>query len=468
MKPFAGKRVTVAGLGSHGGAIGNIRWLCQAGAEVTVTDLKPAEALRESIAELQDLPDIRWVLGRHRQSDFTEADMVVRNPAMPRRSPYIEAAREAKVPVEMDSSLFFKFCPTKNIIGVTGTKGKTTATLAISHLMKLVYPHVATIGVESTSPLAALPGLSARDVVVFELSSWRIEGLREHSLSPHTAVITSLYPDHLNTYDSFADYVETKKSLVASQSRRDRVILNYDDPLLRQWSPTLLGSVSWFSVQTRIPGNGIYIDQKGTVTVSHRAYNSAGIKLFSIKRIPWPSRHQQRNILPAIYLAFCNQVRVEAIEQHLATMTKPAHRLEHVRDIQGVSYINDSASTIPEAMAAALEASADKHIVLIAGGSDKKLKFERLARQLPNYRIRAAIFLPGDATPHLLREIRGAWESPPPLIEAGNMDEAVRRATQYALPGDVVLLSPGATSFGLFKHEFDRGEQFRKAVEALY
>lgn len=464
MKPLEGKHITVAGVGTHGGAVGNIRWLVEQGAHLTVTDLKSADDLVDSVKSLRDLTDIQWVLGEHRQEDFTAADMILRNPAMPRHSPYLEAARAAKIPIEMDSSLFFKYSPTKNIIGVTGSKGKTTATLAIAHLLKLVFPHVATIGVESTSPLAALSQLTERDIAVFELSSWRIEALQEHALSPHTAVVTSLYRDHLNTYESFEEYIDMKRALIAYQGPHDRVLLNYDDQLLRQWGGSTPGSVTWFSLGSRIPGNGIFISRNMiTVTLNNR---STG--LFSIKHLPYTSAHQRRNLLPALYLAFCNNVRIDSIRQHIARFKKPQHRLESVRILQGVEYVNDSAATIPDATIAALDAYSDKHIVLIAGGSDKKLNFTELARRLPNLRLRGIIFLPGNATTDLMREIRGAYVSCPPLVEVKNMAEAVGEARQLAHSGDVVLLSPGATSFGLFKHEFDRGAQFRKIVEALY
>lgn len=464
VKMFAGQRITVAGLGVHGGAVGNIRWLHSQGAHLTVTDIKTAAELQDSVAELRGLPGIQWVLGEHRERDFTDTDMVLRNPAMPRRSPYLLAARAAKVPIEMDSSLFFKNSPTKNIIGVTGSKGKTTTTLAIAHLLKLVYPNVAMVGVESTSPLAALPHLTERDVAVFELSSWRIEALQEHQLSPHTAVITSLYPDHLNTYGSFEEYVTTKKALLDYQGRHDRVFLNYDDELLRTWGTQTVGRVNWYSIHDSIPGDGICV-QGGVIMVTQ---NNKSTGLFPINHLPFTSAHQQRNLLPAILLAFSNNVRVDDIQTHLTHMEKLAHRLEFVKECRGVRYINDSASTIPDSTLAALDAYRQENIVLIAGGSDKKLKFAPLAKQLPSSRIRAVVFLPGNATPHLLREIKGAYVSPPPLIEVADMPEAVREATAHAQSGDIVLLSPGATSFGLFKHEFDRGDQFRKSIESLY
>jgi UDP-N-acetylmuramoylalanine--D-glutamate ligase len=221
--------------------------------------------------------------------------------------------------------------------------------------------------------------------------------------------------------------------------------------------------VKWYSMADDIPSDGICV-QKGVITVFS---SNKAAELFSVDQLPFTSDHQRRNLLPAIYLAFCNKVRVDSLRNHIVNMEKPAHRLEFVREVRGVRYVNDSASTIPEATLAALDAFRTDHVVLIAGGSDKRLRFSSLARQIPSTHVRAVVFLPGNATPHLLREIRGAFDVPPPLVEVNTMPEAVEQATRHAKPGDVVLLSPGATSFGLFRHEFDRGNQFRKAVELL-
>lgn len=463
MKLYQDKRITVAGLGVHGGAAGNVRWLADQGAIITVTDLRSAEELAPSLAKLENLSNIRYVLGEHRESDFTNTDLVLQNPAVRRDSPYLQAARRAGVPTTMDSSLFFKHSPTRTIIGVTGSKGKSTTVHMIAKLLRLKYANVITIGNEGTSPLAALPLLDAHSIVVFELSSWRLESLGEHHLSPQTAVVTSLYPDHLNTYDSFDHYLDAKQNIVRYQHIDDRALLNYDDELVRSWQPHVRARGAWFSLQNSIPDRGICVDRGMLTLVTARGT----IPLFSINDVNVKSEHEQRNILPAVYLAFMSGVRTESMRLCLTKSGGLSHRLETIRSLHGITFINDSAATIPEATTAALHALKDRHIVLICGGSDKKLNFEIFGRAVANAHIRSFIFLPGDATEHMQHAIRAAYRQPPSMIQAVDMPDAVARACEVAQENDVVLLSPGATSFGLFQHEFDRGNQFRAAVGQL-
>lgn len=465
MNDFKDRKITVAGLGVHGGAAGNIRWLYEQGAELTVTDIKSATELQVTIDTLRDLPGITWVLGEHRERDFTTADMVLRNPALRRNNPYLLAARQAGVPIEMDSSLFFKYSPTKHIIGVTGSKGKTSTTHSIAALMNLTFAQVAVVGVEGTSPLAVLPQLTPESLVVFELSSWRLEAMAEYNLSPHTSVVTSIYHDHLNTYDSFSEYVETKKTIVRYQPTDGLAFYNYDNEDVRLWAadPQLQGRKAWYSMQHPIPGDGIFVQRNSVVVTT----SGKGTNLFSLDVLPRRARHEQRNILPAIYLAFTHGVPVASIANQLAQLPRLPHRLELIATINKVRYINDSAATIPEATIAAVQSIERQPLVLILGGNDKKLTFETLAKTLTNADIRALIFLPGDASIQQQREILGAYKHPPQIYQAPTMEEAVATASACAESGFTILLSPGATSFGSFANEFDRGDQFRAAVSKL-
>lgn len=460
MHLYDNKRVTVAGVGEHGGAIGNIEWLHKQGAILTVTDLKTANELSESMNKLGGLSNITWVLGEHRLDDFVNADMILRNPAMPKQSKYLEAAREAKVPIEMDSSLFFKHSPARMTIGVTGSKGKTTTTLAIANLLRSAFTKVMAIGVEGTSPLAALEGLSKNDLVVFELSSWRLEAMEEHQLSPHTAVVTSLYRDHLNSYASFKEYIETKKAIIRFQKVDDRVLLNYDDERVRTWRDEAKSRVAWFSLGSHLPQEGICV-RHGMIVA---AIQQQIIPLMPLAILPFASDHERLNILPAIYLAFTNGIRKESIKLQARNLEQVAHRLELIGTIRGVSYINDSAATIPDATISALTALAGRPVVIILGGSDKQLQFEPLAQKLTHSHIKGIVFLPGSATAYIKNEIKGAFGIMPATHDASSMIEAVNVSTRMAESGDIVLLSPAATSFGLFKHEFDRGDQFKEAV----
>ncbi|MFH1353886.1 MAG: UDP-N-acetylmuramoyl-L-alanine--D-glutamate ligase [bacterium] len=433
------KKITVMGLGLHGGAVGTIRWLYKQGARITVTDLKKEGALANSVAALDDLAGITFVLGEHREEDFINCDMVVRNPAVPKNSEYLRAAWKAGVSVEMDSSLFWQFCPTKDIIGVTGSKGKTTASRAIASLLAGGGKKIVLVGVDGVSPLAELKNITPETTVVFELSSWRLEALDERKISPPMAVVTSLYRDHLNTYNSFEDYAETKKTIIKYQSENDVAILNHDDELLREWKQDIKGKLRWYDVSTASD------------------YEILG---------SWPE-HMARNVVPAILIAGMRGIEPSKIAAALKNITWPPHRLEEVRRAGGVTYVNDSAATIPEATIAAIKSWRKNNIVLILGGGDKNLEYRELIKVIGQSNIRAIIFLPGGATVRMFDEIRGRVGMELPMYKVEDMNEAVEQAADLAKRGDVVLLSPAATSFGLFKHEFDRGDKFKAHVDKL-
>lgn len=460
---LAGKKITVMGLGLHGGGLGTVEYLAGQGATVTVTDMKTAEQLAPSLEKLTHIPNLTFVLGRHRDEDFTAADMIVRNPSVPRQSKYLELARSHHIPVEMDSSLFFTYAPTSQIIGVTGSKGKTTTSAGIAVILKAAWPQAVAVGVDGISPLKELPVISPNTPVIFELSSWRLEALEEHKRSPHIAVVTSLYRDHLNTYASFADYIETKKTIIRYQTKEDIAVLNYDDPLIRQWRQEVQAQAYWYSLAS-LPAdvNGIYI-KDSTIWIRRQG---ADTELFPLTSLPLHFPHEQRNLLPGILVAHLLGMPAANIKEGVQLIHGLPYRLETVREKDGITYINDSAATMPDATIAALQALKGKSLVHIIGGSDKNLLFEELAQEVAQAAIRALIWLPGTATERMKETILAVNHTFPAYM-VSSMQEAVIQASQLAQGGDVVLLSPGATSFGLFLHEFDRGDQFRQAVLAL-
>src|SRR5215216_4538843 len=222
-----GKRALVMGLGIHGGGLGVARFLASQGADVTVTDLRTAEQLQASIEALAGLP-IRFVLGRHDDDDFRNTDLVVRNPGVPRESRYLQIARAHGAAIEMEMTLFFRLCRGP-ILGITGTKGKTTTTLLTGAMLREQYPDTVVAGNLRVSALEALPRITAGTPVVLELSSWQLEGLGEAKLSPRYACITNISPDHLDRYGSIEAYAEAKKQLFLHQRSGDIVVLNAND-----------------------------------------------------------------------------------------------------------------------------------------------------------------------------------------------------------------------------------------------
>lgn len=457
-----GKRVTVMGLGLHGGAVGTIAWLHSQGAIITVTDMKTEQQLQKSIDALRKYIGIRYVLGRHEEADFTNADMIIRNPSVPRTSPFLALARRKGIPIEMDSSLFFEHSPSRDIIGVTGSKGKTTTANAITIMLASAIPETVAVGVDGVSPLGELKNVRADAPVVFELSSWRLEALVERKKSPSTAVLTSLYKDHLNTYSSFEEYISIKKGIFTHQGPKDIVLLNGDDPLVRSLAPDVQSRLFWYSTHAQVLGDGIFI-LKDMVTIK---IDGITVTLFPLTHVPTPFEHEQRNLLPAILLGFLRGMTIEQITYALKLITRLPHRLETVGVVRDVTYINDSAATMPDATIAALSALKEKSIIHILGGSDKALEFEELAKKEQGASVKALVWLPGNATDRMKDAFMKQGVSAP-MYDASSMEDAVQQASDLATTGDVVLMSPGATSFGLFLHEFDRGTRFVEAVSHL-
>jgi UDP-N-acetylmuramoylalanine--D-glutamate ligase len=456
---FDSKRVTVMGLGTRGGGIGVARFLAERGAIVTVTDGKTAEELARPIGELVGLP-IRYVLGGHEERDFTAAgtDLVVRNPGVRRTSPWLQVARRSGVPIEMEMTLFFRLCPAP-IIGITGTKGKTTTATLCAGMLTAWDERTVLAGNMGVSALAQLDRIAPDTPVVIEVSNWQLEALDEHRLSPHIAVLTNISEDHLDTYDGFDDYANTKRSIARHQSPADVLIVNADDPEARQAISRTKARVIPFGMEDR-GDDGAW--RSGDALVLRQTACEVAIPIPALIRSG--GGHLRANVAAAAAAAWTRGAPAEAIGRGLSDFRGVKDRNERVADIGGVDYVNDTAATTPIATIAALEAYGGRRIHLIAGGSDKRVDLAPLADAAAEQA--AAIYLmSGTATPRLqdLLARRGAaYEGP-----FDSMGSAVRTAAAASRPGDVVLLSPGCASFGLFRDEFDRGEQFRQAVGAL-
>lgn len=452
------KRITVMGLGTRGGGVGVARFLAERGAIVTVTDGKTAEDLAEPMRELSGLP-IRYALGGHQEADFTpeNADIVIRNPGVRRTSPWLHMARESGVEIEMEMSLFLRLCPAP-VIGITGTKGKTTTSTLCGLMLSAWNPEAVLAGNMGISALKFLDAIGPETPVVLEISNWQLEALDEHRRSPQIAVLTNISEDHLNTYDGFADYANTKRSITRHQGPSDIFIVNADDPEAWQATTTTSARVFPFGFQDR--GTvGTWID--GDVLVLRDDQREERIDLPA--NLP-RGRHLRANVAAAAAAAWVRGAPPGAIAAGLAGFTGVKDRDEFVADVAGVTYINDTASTTPIATIAALEAYQDRSIRLIAGGSDKRVDITPLADAAARH-AGTIYLLNGGITPRL-RDL---------LIERGatchgpfdSMGAVVTAVAQDARTGDLVLMSPGCASFDLFRDEFDRGEQFRQAVRSL-
>src|SRR5947209_4407011 len=430
-----GKRVLIMGLGLQGSGMAAARYAVQQGATVRVTDMKSPTILAPSIQALSGLP-IEFVLGQHRDEDFLWAEMIVRNPGVPHSSPYLRLAQEHGAQIEMEIALFFLACPGR-IIGITGTRGKTTTTSLIYEILH-ASGHATVLGgnVAGVETLSLLPEITAETLVVLELSSWQLEGLAPHALSPSMAVMTNVYPDHLNTYTGMDEYAEAKANIFRHQHPTDITVFNYDNPWTRRFGEEAPGR-TWF---TSLQRGGSF------------ARGSRELEPFIFTETPLVGRHNLENILLATTTARLLGVSDERIASAVRHFRGVAHRLEEVGIANGVRFINDSTSTTPIAGQVGLEAFKEP-IVLVAGGNTKHLPLEQWPATIVK-RCRDVILLQGSGTEELLAalhaEIQKQGVSNPVRGVFSDFVQALDTAIAYTQTGDVLLFSPAFTSFGMF------------------
>jgi UDP-N-acetylmuramoylalanine--D-glutamate ligase len=461
---FKNKRITVFGLGVNGGGVSVVKFLSKCGVkEIIVTDIKKRSELALSLALLKNIKNITYVLGQHRPEDFTRVDMVIANPGIAWTNEYVKLALKKNIPVEMDASLFFQLC-SRPIIGITGTKGKTTTAALITEILRAAGHHVVRVGSEQSPVLSALDDLKVKSVVVFELSSWRLSSLTSIKKSPHIAIFTNIFPDHLNYYKSMTEYASDKKNIFAFQTKKDWLIVNRDNDAVLDAVKDATAHAVGFSEHNVTTGDGIFIESDDIVSTIGEEKK----KVMALADIKMRGKHNIGNILAAIGGAIAYGADVKTIRKVVMNFSGVSHRLEFVREKGGIKYYNDTAATVPQAAILAL-LSFTEPIVLIAGGNNKKLEFSEFGEAIVKH-TKDVVFFKGEATEKIIKSMREHLpekekEKVFDIVES--MEDAVRIASEKAQAGDIVLLSPGATSFGLFANEFDRGEQFCSAVKKL-
>jgi UDP-N-acetylmuramoylalanine--D-glutamate ligase len=457
---FTGKRVTIMGLGFFGGTIGLAKYLVAQGAQVTITDLKGADALADSIAALAGWP-VRLVLGRHEVADFTQADLVFASPAVPEDSPYLAAARASGVPIDTEMNLFMRLCR-GTIIGVTGSTGKTTTTSLIGAMLQAHNPRTRVGGNIGRSLLPEVEQIAAGDPVVLELSSFQLEDLAEVRRSPHIALLLNLSPNHLDRHGSMERYVAAKRQIFAYQSPADVAILNADDARVAPLAATLPSQVRFFSLGGPV-AHGAYLDGERLLIARDGAVQEA----CQVRDIPLLGRHNVANVLAAVVAAAAWGVPPAVMRQAIRAFAGVEHRLERVRELGGVTFYNDSIATSPAATQAALAAMA-RPVLLIAGGYDKGLPFHELATAIVQ-RVKALFLIGTTAAPiaQAVQEARAAGATAPSVTFCDDLRHAVQAAYRAAVPGDVVLLSPACASYDHFRNFVERGRLFKQYVAEL-
>jgi UDP-N-acetylmuramoylalanine--D-glutamate ligase len=455
---FARRRVTVLGFGRREG-VSLAQFLCAKGAQVLVSDQRPASELRESLAAVAGLP-LQCDLGGHDADRILAwGDLICVSPVIPRSLPLLQEAMRRGIALSSEVELFFERCPAP-ITGVTGSAGKTTTTTLLGRMLEQSGRRVFVGGNIGIPLLGALPRLTASDAVIMELSSFQLQPMRR---SPHGAVVTNLTPNHLDRHGSMQEYAEAKRQIVAHQQPADWAVLNAADPQLQSFAQATPAQVAWFSVDPPPQaGDAAFVD--GTQVTLRRAGRRRPVAPVAAIRLR--GRHNQENALAAALAASLAGATDGAIADVLATFRGVEHRLQLLGTLRGARYYDDSIASTPERLLAALR-SFSEPLVVILGGRDKRLPWGEAAEAV--CRQCRTVILTGEARDLIAEAITAASERlgrRPVILTEPCFDEAVSAAMAAARPGDAVLLSPGCTSFDQFVDFAARGSRFAQLVAA--
>ena len=446
------KSVAVVGVGISNMPL--LKLLCRSGIRVTACDKRSRGELAETAEKLLSL-GVTLQLGED-YLEHLDQDIIFRTPGLMPFDEHLEAARRRGSTVTSEMEVFFSLCPCR-IFAVTGSDGKTTTTTIISELLKAAGYTVHLGGNIGKPLLSELPQMRPEDLVVLELSSFQLHSM---TCRPHTAVITNISPNHLDKHKDFQDYIDAKRSIFLNQHPEDRLILFADDEHSSYYAAQAPSQVSWFSDTREVPMGCIC--REGRIL-----WNSAeGEEVFIMDAddIRIPGQHNVRNYLAA-FEAVRGFVSPEICRETAMTFSGVEHRLEEVRVLRGVRYINDSIASSPTRTIAGLRALKTKPIILL-GGYDKHLPFDSLGDEVC-MRAKAAI-VAGATADRILYAIGNSSENHDfPVYRRDNLEESVKLAAEIAEAGDTVLLSPACASFDQFRNFEERGKTFKKLVMEL-
>jgi UDP-N-acetylmuramoylalanine--D-glutamate ligase len=469
MSDWNGRSVLILGAARQGVALA--RWLCERGARVTLSDTRPEAALGEAQTALSGLP-IRWAPGGHPLTLLDGIDMVCLSGGVPTTIPIVKEAQRRGIALSNDTQIFMEVAPCRTV-GITGSAGKTTTTALVGEMAQAAFGdetgakfRKAFVGGNIGDPLINHVGqMKADDLAILEISSFQLEQM---SVSPNVAAVLNITPNHLDRHGTMEAYTAAKKRILDFQSAQDRAILSRDDAGAWQLRSAVKGELHTFGMgQFAGPGDGTYYDD-GVLYLLDRGVD---IPLLRREQIQLRGDHNVQNVLAAFAIGHAAGLPLDAMLNATEAFRGVAHRLELVRELDNVRWYDDSIATAPERVAAAVTAF-DEPLVLLLGGRDKDLPWQDLA-QLVCRRVDHVVLF-GEAAGKIRDALSAAGATsgnadrrPYSLESVTRLREAVERARSVAEPGDVVLLSPGGTSYDEFKDFEERGERFRTWVQEL-
>ena len=446
-RSLRGKKILVMGLGVSNRPL--VRMLLAYGCDVTGCDKTSRADFDDELRELEAF-GCKMKVGEGYLDDLS-AELVFRTPGMHPNIPALKALRDAGAEVTSEMEVFFEVCPC-TILAVTGSDGKTTTTTLISEMLKASGKTVWLGGNIGTPLLPLIDQIKETDYAVVELSSFQLQDMQR---SPHIAVVTNLAPNHLDVHKDMAEYIDAKVNLFRYQKKEDILIVNADNDITSQFTGN--GTTRYFSYSGQVK-TGTYLE--GDMILRN------GVPVLDKKEIVIPGEHNVENFMTAI-LAVDGLVDDEAVRHVARTFGGVEHRIEFVREINGVRYYNDSIASSPTRTIAGLKSFPQK-VILIAGGYDKKIPYDVLGPHIVEHV--KAVYLCGATAPKIRAAVENApsyQPGMPELIDCADLADATKKAAQDAKPGDVVLMSPASASFDQFKNFEVRGRFFKTLVKEL-
>lgn len=456
-----GKHAVVLGFGRQGKALA--RWLPAQGARVTISDQRDMGQLADELLDFLGEP-IAFALGGHPGDLLDDADLLCLSGGVPLDTPIVQQARERGIPITNDAMLFLERCPAL-VIGITGSAGKTTTTTLVGEMCQAEGHRTWVGGNIGQVLLDDLDKMSADDRVVMELSSFQLEIA---PISPDIASILNVTPNHLDRHKRMMDYIAAKANIFQHQAGDDLLVLGLDNQVTASLTELAPARVAHFSTQ-RMVSSGAFMLGRRLAVVGDCSPNGSAKVICDQEEIRLRGEHNLQNVLAACALAGAAGIGIEAMHKAISSFNGVAHRLELVATHEGVTWINDSIATAPERVVAALR-SFTEPIILLAGGRDKDLPWAEMAGVAID-RCRIVITF-GEHGNSIAQTLRYAQRGRPGsqlqrVEEVSNLEQAVNLASRVAQPGEVVLLSPGGTSFDAYRDFAERGDHFRDLVEAL-
>jgi len=461
-----GEKVVIFGFGRQGRALA--KWLPTVGAETVVTDSRSALELK---LRRKYYPDVKFYLGGHPHEAVTGAKYICVSGGVPLDLPALELARNRGVTFTNDAQLFMERCPAP-IIGITGSAGKTTTTTLVGNILKKAGYKVWVGGNIGNPLIEDLDEISRDDIVVMELSSFQLDLM---TVSPQVAAILNLTPNHLDRHGTMENYVNAKANIIRYQTPRDVAVLGTDDQIVSQLVGVVEGELSSFSRYDMVP-DGAFMMGSRILVAGSASFDMAPHVVVDRDDIPLRGDHNVMNVLAACAITGAmglatNRpgISAETMAEAIKEFEAVEHRLEVVREKDGVTYINDSIATAPERLAAALQ-SFDEPLVLLIGGADKDLPWEAVL-VLAMQKAQHIIVFGKDGEKQVSTKVMDIFDKlrifDDQLSQVETLEQAVQRASEVAQDGDVVLLSPGGTSYDAYNDFAERGEHFRELVLKL-